>query len=88
MDCKSMLQESNPLTKKELLANWDSACLTALQFKCEKCGHVVIPNAHIYLRIHDARDNKDYDPKMILPKPANPVDINKMKNVRMSDFKE
>lgn len=67
-DCKKLLLESNPMTRMELIVNWDQAVLTGPNIPCKDCGHEV-PNFHIYLKIHDKRGDKEYDPQMVLPRP-------------------
>lgn len=61
-DCHALLQESNLLTQKQLVDNWQQTVLNALQFRCEACGHK-IPNVHIELRIVDTRFNTETLPE-------------------------
>lgn len=84
-DCGKMLLESNPMTRLELLVNWDQAVLSAPNIPCDNCGHKV-PNFHIRLRIHDKRGNKEYNPSIVIPKPKNTVTFEGLEQV-LQNFK-
>lgn len=61
-ECHRMLSESNPLTQKQLIENWNDTVLGALSFSCKDCG-IKAPNVHIELRIVDTRFNTEVLPE-------------------------
>lgn len=69
--CGKLLQESIPLSKKELINSWDKGVLDAAGMSCKDCN-TTIPNFYINLRVYHAKQKKEYDPKDIIPAPKNP----------------
>lgn len=74
-DCGKLLMESAHMTRKQLLANWDSAVLNAPSILCTDCDPHRCPNFHIELRIKHLGTGKIYNPKDLLPKPTNAPDF-------------
>lgn len=67
-DCKKLLLESNPMTRKELMASWDRAVFDAPGIPCKDCGNQV-PNFSIDLKIYNKGSKLEYKPESIMPKP-------------------
>jgi len=76
IDCGALLMESNPLTKKQLLANWNESVLNAAGIKCDACGHKV-PNFHIELRIYNSVLKTE-----VLPTEYKPLHMSKKEGMR------
>lgn len=64
------------MTRKQLLANWDSAVLGAASIVCKDCAPNRCPNFHVRLKIKHLGTNKIYNPEDLLPKPTNTPDLN------------
>lgn len=65
-DCGKLLMESNPLTKKQLLANWNNTVMGALSIACKDCGNKA-PNVHLELRIYNSKFNTETLPENYKP---------------------
>lgn len=72
-DCGVLLNESVPLTRRQLLFNWDNAVMAAPQIGCEKCNRK-FPNWHINLKIYHSVYKKEFEPAVFIPKPKVSVD--------------
>lgn len=70
-DCGKLLMESNPLTKKQLVSNWNNTVMGALSISCKDCGNKA-PNFHIELRIYNKRFNTE-----VLPEKYKPLKLTK-----------
>lgn len=71
--CGKMLMESNPMTRREMLVNWDDAVFKALNIECKDCGNK-FPNFNLDLKIHDKRRKTDYPIEAFIPKPKEAVE--------------
>lgn len=74
-DCGKFLMESEHMTKKELMVNWDQAVLDAPGIICKDCAPDRCPNFHIELKIYHVGMDKEFTPEQILPKPKNTPDL-------------
>jgi len=59
--CGKLLQQSVPMSKKQLRLNWDKAVIGAVGIKCDDCG-LKFPNFDINLRICNMRFGREYLP--------------------------
>lgn len=66
--CNSILLESDPFTRKDLISNWDTIVLTSPVVPCKTCKHSV-PNFYITLKIVSLRTGREYLPKDFIPNP-------------------
>jgi len=73
--CGKLLLVSNPMNKKELMANWDKAVLDAPGIVCKDCG-TTVPNFNLDLKIYNSGSKMLMKPEVFFPKPVNPFDPN------------
>lgn len=78
-DCGKLLQESNPLTKKQLIANWNSTVMGALSMSCKDCGNKS-PNVHIELRIYNSKLHTE-----VLPQDYKPLKLTKAESAKAAE---
>lgn len=80
--CGEKIGESNPFSRKEMTSHWDTAVLTApMCFICEKDSKVT-PNLDIRFTIYRVDEDKEYDPKIYMPK----ADANKLLKVALEKY--